>query len=158
MQDFKDKKYDILVATSVIEVGVDVPNATIMLIEGAQRFGLAQLHQFRGRVGRSDIQSYCFLIASEALGSAAQQRLSIMEKTNNGFILAEHDLKVRGPGEVFGTRQSGIPEMKISDIHNHALLQKAQEAAIALVESNEVETNTLLAQHISEAMQTLHLE
>jgi ATP-dependent DNA helicase RecG len=117
MADFKNKKYDILVSTTVVEVGVDVPNATVMIIENAERFGLSQLHQLRGRVGRSNVQSHCILV-STASSNLVRQRLGIMTQTNNGFIVAEKDLELRGPGEFLGTRQSGIQELGLADIVN----------------------------------------
>jgi ATP-dependent DNA helicase RecG len=128
MRAFKAKEFDILVSTSVIEVGVDVPNATIMVIEGAERFGLAQLHQFRGRVGRSDSQSHCFLFATTPQ-HARSVRLKAMEQYDSGFQLAEIDLKLRGPGELFGLRQSGIVAMPFSTLYNPALIVRARRAA-----------------------------
>lgn len=128
MREFKEKKYDILVSTSVIEVGIDVPNATIIVIEGAERFGLSQLHQFRGRVGRSDHKSHCFLFTSNA-DSAKSPRLRAMEKYDSGFELAEIDLKLRGHGELFGLRQSGIPEEQLQSLLNPELVLRARRAA-----------------------------
>jgi ATP-dependent DNA helicase RecG len=128
MRAFYEGQIDILVATSVIEVGIDVPNSTIMLIEGANRFGLAQLHQFRGRVGRGEYQSYCLLLADEVSGDA-EERLKAMEKTNDGFILAEKDLQIRGPGEFFGRRQSGIPELRLASLMDLEMLEIAREEA-----------------------------
>jgi ATP-dependent DNA helicase RecG len=110
MEEFRTRESDILVSTSVIEVGIDIPNASIMLIEGADRFGLAQLHQFRGRIGRGPYQSYCLLLADDATPEA-EQRLQIMVDSNDGFVLAQKDLELRGPGDFLGTRQSGLPEM-----------------------------------------------
>jgi len=133
MRKFKDKEIDIMVSTSVIEVGVDVPNATVMLIEGAERFGLSQLHQFRGRVGRGDVQSYCFLCTSpDAQG--AYIRLKAMVDYTDGFKLAEIDLKLRGPGEVYGVRQSGIPDLKIANLTNGVLVVRVRKAAEHMVE------------------------
>lgn len=133
MKRFKEKEIDILVSTSVIEVGVDVPNATIMLIEGAERFGLSQLHQFRGRVGRGDKQSYCFLCTSpDAQG--AYERLKAMVDCSDGFKLAEIDLKLRGPGEVYGVRQSGIPDLKIATLTNGILVVRVRKAAEHMIE------------------------
>jgi ATP-dependent DNA helicase RecG len=119
IQDFKQQKFDILIATSVIEVGIDIPNASIMVVEGAERFGLAQLHQFRGRVGRGEYQSFCFLFETSEQEVSMNQRLKAIEKANNGFELAEKDLAIRGPGQFIGSNQSGI-----SDISMEALLNK----------------------------------
>ncbi|MFM2310678.1 MAG: hypothetical protein RLY87_2800 [Chloroflexota bacterium] len=128
MVSFRNHEYDILVATAVIEVGIDIPNATTMLIEGADRFGLAQLHQFRGRVGRGAHKSYCILV-SDRDAEPTERRLTAMEETRDGFRLAEIDLELRGPGEFFGTRQSGIPDLKIAKLTDTELLLKAQAEA-----------------------------
>ncbi len=128
MQKFKDKEVDILVSTSVVEVGVDIPNATVMMIEGAERFGLAQLHQFRGRVGRSEYQSYCFLFPQKQTQKSAE-RLKYFEKENNGFKLAEKDLEIRGPGDVYGTAQSGEENLRLAKLTDQVLIKKAREAA-----------------------------
>jgi ATP-dependent DNA helicase RecG len=128
MQEFRDRTSDILVSTSVIEVGIDVPNATIIVIEGAERFGLAQLHQLRGRVGRGDHKSYCFLFTTSQ-EQAVSPRLKAMEKHESGFMLAEIDLKLRGPGEIYGLRQSGIPEVILQGLMNPALIARARKAA-----------------------------
>ncbi len=128
MMDFKAKKTQILVSTSVVEVGVDIPNATVMLIEGAERFGLAQLHQFRGRVGRGKHQSYCFLLLSEG-SIKANQRLNAIVKCEDGFALAEQDLKIRGPGEFIGTRQSGLPDLTMANLSDSELIKNAKEGA-----------------------------
>lgn len=133
MADFKNKKYDILVSTTVVEVGVDVPNATVMLIENAERFGLSQLHQLRGRVGRSDLQSYCILSTSTK-SQETKERLEIMTQTNDGFVIAEKDLQLRGPGEFLGVRQSGLPDLIISDLVKDAkILEMARNEAIEFV-------------------------
>jgi ATP-dependent DNA helicase RecG len=124
MLAFRNHEYDILVATAVIEVGIDVPNATTMLIEGAERFGLAQLHQFRGRVGRGLHQSYCILV-SDKENEVTKTRLEAMERTRDGFELAEIDLQLRGPGEFFGTRQSGTPDLKVAQLADTRLLHAA---------------------------------
>jgi len=138
MLDFKNKKYDILVSTTVVEVGVDVPNATVMIIENAERFGLSQLHQLRGRVGRSSDQSYCILV-SASLSAQIKQRLSIMTQTNNGFIVAEKDLELRGPGEFLGTRQSGITDLGLADIVNDVkILDMAREEAFSFVKEFDI--------------------
>lgn len=128
MRAFKEKKYDILVATSVIEVGIDVPNASIMVIEGAERFGLSQLHQIRGRVGRGDTQSYCFLAIGKSYAEHTK-RLKAMEKYHDGFLLSKIDLEMRGPGEVYGVRQSGLPDIKMADFSDTALIMEAREEA-----------------------------
>lgn len=129
MKSFKNKELDILVSTTVIEVGVNVPNATLMIIENAERFGLAQLHQLRGRVGRGSYKSYCILIYASK-SDVCKQRMSIMEETNNGFKISEKDLEIRGPGEFFGTRQHGIPELKVANIFKHMkILKLAQQEA-----------------------------
>jgi len=131
MRRFRAGELDILVATPVVEVGIDVPNATVMLIEGADRFGLAQLHQFRGRVGRGQQQSYCILVA-ETPSTEGVERLSILERTHDGFLLAEEDLRLRGPGEFFGTRQSGLPDLRMAKLSDLKLLELARTEAIRL--------------------------
>ena len=144
MQDFVDGKIDILVATPVIEVGIDVPNATVMVIEGSERFGLAQLHQFRGRVGRGQAQSYCLLMVEEkgtASNFAGQNlevvpfsaRLQAFLECDSGFELAERDLALRGPGEVYGTTQSGFPEFKIATLSDVEIAKEAKAAATSLL-------------------------
>ena len=132
LRAFGDGGYDVLVTTAVVEVGIDVPNATIMLIEGAERFGLAQLHQFRGRVGRGEHKSYCLLLPSETqsdIGVAAKERLAALERTHDGFELAEIDLELRGPGDFFGTRQSGLPALRMARFSDRGLLEAARELA-----------------------------
>ena len=139
MKKFKDGEYDILVSTTVVEVGVDVPNATVMVIENAERFGLSQLHQLRGRVGRNSLQSYCVLITSSR-SQETRERLGIMTQTNDGFIIAEKDLQLRGPGEFLGTRQSGLPDLIISDIVRDAkILELARNEAIDFVKNYNVD-------------------
>jgi len=136
MQSFKNGEIHILVSTTVIEVGIDVPNASIMLIEHAERFGLAQLHQLRGRVGRSSHKSYCLLIA-DPKNEDALRRVKVMVRTNDGFKIAEEDLLIRGPGEFFGTRQAGMPDLKVADIENDTqLLEQARDEAFKLMESD----------------------
>jgi ATP-dependent DNA helicase RecG len=126
---------DVLVATSVVEVGVDVPNATIMLIEGAERFGLAQLHQFRGRVGRDQYQSYCLLFEG-GVDEEGSQRLAAVAATDSGFDLAERDLQLRGPGQVVGLRQHGLPEMLAADLLDVALGRRTKLAALAWLDQD----------------------
>ncbi|MDT8305237.1 MAG: ATP-dependent DNA helicase RecG [Anaerolineae bacterium] len=145
MRAFHSGEMDILVSTSVIEVGVDVPNSSVMVIEGANRFGLAQLHQFRGRVGRGEHQSYCLLV-SDAASLDAEERLQALEQTNDGFQLAEKDLELRGPGEFFGRRQSGMPELRLASLLDLQLLELARGEAQALfAEDPELEPEELAA-------------
>ncbi len=132
MSKFKENEINILVSTSVIEVGIDIPNATIMIIEGAQRFGLSQLHQFRGRVGRGEHKSYCFLF-TDKLSEEGSARIKAMENHTSGFILAEIDLKLRGPGEVYGLKQSGIPDLKIANLTDSKSIEKARNAAEKII-------------------------
>ena len=133
MQAFKEHQIDVLVSTTVIEVGVNVPNATVMVIMDADRFGLSQLHQLRGRVGRGNKQSYAILVANPKTDSG-KQRMKIMTETTNGFVLAEEDLKMRGSGEIFGTRQSGIPEFQVADlVEDYPILEEARKVASQIV-------------------------
>lgn len=135
MGAFHAGRIDLLVSTTVIEVGVDVPNATVMIVVHAERFGLAQLHQLRGRVGRGSETSQCLLIAYPPLGDEARQRLEVLARTENGFLIAEEDLRIRGPGDFLGTRQSGIPDFRIADpVRDRALLEAAGAEATALIE------------------------
>ena len=145
LNDFKEKKYNVLVSTSVIEVGIDIPDATIMVIENAERFGLAQLHQLRGRVGRSDLQSYCYAIPGIEVekDSKAEERLKYFSKHSSGFDVAEYDLQSRGPGEVYGIAQSGIPLFKVASIHDLDTLKKARNVAKRLLKSNNQIENIL---------------
>jgi ATP-dependent DNA helicase RecG len=127
MRKFATHELNILISTTVIEVGVDVPNATVMMIDGADRFGLAQLHQLRGRVGRSEHQSYCYLVPSTS--AKPSQRLRELEKSNDGFYLAEVDLQLRGPGEVYGRAQHGTLDLKIANLADTKMIARAQKAA-----------------------------
>ena len=139
MAAFKAGELQVLVATPVIEVGVDVPNASVMLIEHAERFGLAQLHQLRGRVGRSSYQSHCILVASESLRKAthstvAWHRLEALVRSSDGFVIAEEDLRLRGPGDLFGIRQWGLPEFRVANLIRDAeLLEHARREAFQLL-------------------------
>ncbi len=152
MSAFARGELDILVATSVVEVGIDVPNATVMLVEGAERFGLAQLHQFRGRVGRGEHPSYCLLVA-ESASPEAEERLRAVEATTDGFVLAQKDLELRGPGEFLGTRQSGMPDLKMASIADLRLLERVREAAARLLEGDlllEQPEHRLLARRVAD--------
>ena len=151
MNAFRQGQLDILVSTPVVEVGIDVPNATVMLIEGADRFGLAQLHQFRGRVGRGEHQSYCLLLA-DSPSIEGQERLQAITRTQDGFALAEEDLKMRGPGEFFGTRQSGLPDLKIAKLSDVSILEQARTEALTLFAQDrklERPEHRLLAQKVA---------
>jgi ATP-dependent DNA helicase RecG len=153
MARFVQGELDVLVATSVVEVGIDVPNATVMLIEGADRFGLAQLHQFRGRVGRGEHASYCLLV-SDSSAEEAQERLQAVEATNDGFELAQKDLEMRGPGEFLGIRQSGFPDLKLASVTDLKLIEIAREAARRFFETDPElnhPDNRLLARQVQAA-------
>jgi ATP-dependent DNA helicase RecG len=132
MRAFRDREFNVLVSTAVVEVGVDIPGATVMLIEGAERFGLAQLHQFRGRIGRGGQASICMLL-TEQEDPESVERLRVVAQTTNGLALAEHDLRFRGPGDFFGVRQSGLPEFKAARLDDAPLVEAARSAAGALV-------------------------
>ena len=133
MAAFAGREADILVSTTVVEVGVDVPNATLMVVENAERFGLSQLHQLRGRVGRGQAKSYCVLV-SQGGGEETKRRLKALTATNDGFKIAEEDLKLRGPGDFFGRRQHGLPSLQLADLNcDMLLLDEAQSAAKALL-------------------------
>ncbi|MGE4130363.1 MAG: ATP-dependent DNA helicase RecG [Bdellovibrionales bacterium] len=158
MNRFRRGELHILVATTVIEVGVDVPNANIMVIEHAERFGLSQLHQLRGRVGRGSYKSYCILVLGYALSEEASQRADIMERTNDGFKIAEADLEMRGPGEFLGTKQSGLPGFKMANlVRDVAILQQARDAAFFLIKKDpllQAAENQALRQRLDEVMKT----
>ena len=161
MEDFKNNKIQILVSTTVIEVGVNVPNATLMIIENAERFGLAQLHQLRGRVGRGSHKSHCILIYSSKT-NVCKERMEIMEETNDGFKISEKDLEIRGPGEFFGTRQHGIPELKVANIFKHIkILKLAQEESKFILKQDrnlEKSEHILLKQEIVEKFSSINKE
>ena len=136
MDRFRRGHTHALVSTTVIEVGIDVPNATVMLVENAERFGLAQLHQLRGRIGRGEHKSFCILLTSDETPET-RTKLSVLEKTTNGFEIAEKDLQLRGPGEFLGTRQSGLPDLVLADlIKDRLILEKARKAAFDLIAEN----------------------
>ncbi len=157
MTDFKNKKTDILVSTSVVEVGVDIPNASVMMIEGADRFGLSQLHQFRGRVGRAEHQSYCFLF-TESASKTADSRLKFLAENSDGFKLAEKDLQLRGPGQFFGKDQSGLPDLAMSSLKNPKLISEVQEAVKIFFEKSKTEDYPLLSNKLAEFKQDIHWE
>jgi ATP-dependent DNA helicase RecG len=137
MAAFKAGDINLLVATTVIEVGVDVPNASLMIIENAERLGLSQLHQLRGRVGRGTRASHCVLLYQSPLGRIAKQRVIAMRESNDGFYIAEKDLELRGPGEVLGTRQTGLAQLKIADLERDSdLLNDIRDAAMTIVNNN----------------------
>ena len=158
MRDFLEKRGQILVTTSVVEVGVDVPNATVMMIEGADRFGLAQLYQFRGRVGRSEHQSYCFLFTDSSSGST-KQRMKYIVEAKNGFELAEKDLKTRGPGEFFGQTQSGMPDLAMVALQNPEMVKNSREAAVDIIKKDsDLKKYPGLAQKMTEFQKQIHWE
>jgi len=149
MTQFKQHQADVLVATTVIEVGVDVPNATVMVIENAERMGLAQLHQLRGRVGRGSAASSCVLLFQYPLSDIAKQRLQIMRQTNDGFEIARRDLELRGPGELLGTKQTGLAQLRVADLMRDTdLLPDVQQAAERLLSSSPEVVAALLKRWI----------
>ena len=153
MEEFKNGNIDILVSTTVIEVGVNVPNSNIMVIENAERFGLAQLHQLRGRVGRGEHQSYCIL-KYQANSQIIRERMKIISSTNDGFVISEKDLELRGSGEFFGTKQHGLPEFKIANLFEDIdLLKKVQGIAMEIIDKDpllEDKENVLLRKLVDE--------
>jgi len=158
MKKFKKGKTDILVSTSVVEVGIDIPNATVMMIEGAEKFGLAQLHQFRGRVGRGNHQSYCFLLTSSS-SPKTNKRLRALKSCENGFELAEKDLEIRGPGELLGSRQWGIPDLSMASLKDVFLVEKTRNAAKELLNKDpQLKKHPLLQKRLKLLRQRIHLE
>ncbi len=158
MRNFKNGFIDILVSTSVIEVGVDIPNATVMMIENAEFFGLAQLHQFRGRIGRDVHQSYCFLFTTSA-EKTTNQRLKAMTATDDGFLLAEKDMAIRGPGSFFGTEQSGLPDLAMAALANVELIKKSRaEARTILKEDPNLKNHESLKQQLLRLPKMVHFE
>ncbi len=158
MKNFKSKKLDILVSTSVVEVGIDVPNATIMVIEGADRFGLAQLHQLRGRVGRSVFQSYCFLF-TDSFSRKTHQRLKALIEAEDGFKLSEKDLEIRGPGDLSGRRQWGLPDLAMASLSDLALIEATKKEAVAVLEKDiQLKKHPLLKERIEKFKKGIHLE
>ncbi len=157
MEDFRAKKYDILLATTVIEVGVDVANATVLIVENAERFGLAALHQLRGRVGRSNLQSYCYLF-SDSQSPMAYKRLSAMEKTTDGFRLAQIDLELRGPGEIYGTAQAGILDLRFADLFDAAGLATAKDIANNFLQSGEMVQYKPVVQRVNQLKKLTSLD
>lgn len=158
MSEFLNKNLNILVATSVVEVGIDIPNATVMVIEGADRFGLASLYQFRGRVGRSHYQSYCFLL-TDSPSSKTNKRLKAIESAQSGFDLAERDLEIRGPGDFIGVRQSGLPDLAIASLTDLKLIEETREAAKKILsEDPNLKNHPLLANRVSEFQTRIHFE
>ena len=157
MNEFKDGNIDILISTTVIEVGVNVPNASLMIVENAERFGLAQLHQLRGRVGRGEYKSYCVL-KYEGNSPNTRERMKVMCETNDGFKISEKDLELRGSGDFFGTAQHGLPELKIANLfEDMPLLKKVQEIAIEILEEDrklEEEKNKRLKKAVKEKFKT----
>jgi len=158
MQDFKKGEIDILLSTSVVEVGVDVPRATIMMIEGAERFGLSQLHQFRGRVGRSNMQSYCFLFTTDP-SQLNRKRLKALVESDNGFELAQKDLEIRGPGSLYGTQQWGLPDMAMQGLSNIFLVEKTRTAAKEILEKDpELKNYPQLKERLKQFEKRIHFE
>jgi len=155
LKSFRNKKTNILVSTSVIEVGIDFPNATIMMIEGADKFGLAQLHQLRGRVGRGELQSFCFLFSA----FQSNPRLKSMVASQDGFELAEKDLRLRGPGDLTGQRQWGIPDFVMASLKDIELVEKTRNAAKEILEKDpELKKYPLLKKEAEGLRQRVHLE
>jgi ATP-dependent DNA helicase RecG len=158
MKDFMENKLKAIVTTSIIEIGVDVPNATVMIVEDADRFGLAQLHQYRGRVGRRKDQGYCFLLAPKTQGQV-NRRLEALTQFSNGFDLAKADLEFRGPGEVYGLAQKGFPELQMANFYDIALMKKAREAALEILSSDPSLVNLpVITAKLGDWQERAHLE
>ena len=158
MDKFKEGETDILVSTSVVEVGVDIPNAVIMMIEGAERFGLAQLYQFRGRVGRGSHQSFCFLF-TDSSAKTTRQRLQSIVEAKNGLELAEKDLAIRGPGEFLGQSQTGIPDLAMKAIQNPDLVKNSRQAALEIIQKDpKLNAYPLLKEKLKKFSKEVHLE
>jgi len=158
MKDFRNKKVDILVSTSVVEVGIDVPNATVMMIEGADRFGLAQLHQFRGRVGRGKHQSYCLLF-TDSRAKITQLRLKALITSEDGFKLAEKDLEIRGPGDFSGNRQWGIPDLMMDSLKDIHLVEKTRQTAKDILQEDpQLKKYPALQEKLKRFREKIHLE
>jgi ATP-dependent DNA helicase RecG len=158
MSKFKNKEIDILVSTSVIEVGIDIPNATIIMIEGSERFGLAQLYQFRGRVGRGEHQSYCLLL-TDAYSKTIYSRLNSIVEAKNGYELAEKDLQLRGPGQFLGEEQAGMPDIAMKALKNPSLVKNAKEEADKILsEDPKLKKHPHLSDYLSNFRRQIHLE
>jgi ATP-dependent DNA helicase RecG len=152
MRAFKEGLIQLLVATTVIEVGVDVPNASLMIIENAERMGLSQLHQLRGRVGRGAAQSHCVLVYKPPLSSAAKTRLAVLRDTNDGFVVAQRDLELRGPGELLGTRQTGLPDYRIANLIRDAeLMPRVQLVAERLTRDAPLKSEAIIRRWLGDA-------
>ena len=158
MEEFRDGKIKILVSTSVVEVGVNIPNATIIVIEGAERFGLAQLHQLRGRVLRSTHQSYCYIF-TETAGKATRDRLKAIKEAKNGFELAEYDLKFRGAGELSGSVQWGVSDVAMEALQNLKMVEAARAEAKKIIEEDpDLSRHPMLSEKISDETEKIHFE
>jgi ATP-dependent DNA helicase RecG len=157
MQAFQGNEIQLLVCTTVIEVGVDVPNASLMVIESAERFGLAQLHQLRGRVGRGARDSVCILLFGQELSSTARERLKVIYENNDGFEIARQDLELRGPGEYLGERQSGLPLLRFADLaHDGALVEAARRAALELIEADPAAARAHVERWLGSKRELIH--
>ena len=157
MARFKQGDLDLLVATTVIEVGVDVPNASLMVIENPERLGLAQLHQLRGRIGRGTLESHCVLMYNAPISQNARERLRVMRESNDGFVIAQKDLELRGPGEVLGTRQTGEMQFRIADVlRDQPMLPQVQQAAEMMLERYPNNVEPLMRRWIAERERYIH--